>query len=149
MKILFAITLMMSSLAFAAEEDLSGSYYGCGVHSVFGKKQLNFHLVKMRTGFTEKDVFYAAGFVWQGVSETYFPEVKFSGDKTEMLMNVSMLPKRDYGMIVKTLHVKFLPDGRIEGEYRSNSTGDGNKVSYGKWTARKLASGEAIPTKCN
>ena len=149
MKNLFVIMLMMSSLVFAAEEDLSGSYYGCGVHSVFGPKPMNFHLVKMRTGFAEKDVFYAAGFVWMSISETYFPEVKFNDDKTEMLMNVSMVPKRDYGMIVKTLHVKFLPGGSLEGEYRSNSTGDGNKVSYGKWTARKLASGAAIPTKCN
>ena len=144
MRILLTIFALFFSIAHA-EPDLTGSYIGCGKSVAFYNNTVIFHLLKIPTGFGPKDFQYTASFSWKGISETYFSEIAFDETNTKMLMRINITPRRDYGLIIKTLTVESLPDGSLVGAYHSNSIVHPGLLAIGTWTAKKFNPEAGIP----
>lgn len=102
-------------------------------------------MLKIPTGFGPKDFQYTASFSWKGISETYFSEIAFDETNTKMLMRINITPRRDYGLIIKTLTVESLPDGSLVGAYHSNSIVHPGLLAIGTWTAKKFNPEAGIP----
>lgn len=125
-----------------ADKDMSGTYVGCGQYNGIGKRAVIFTLLRQPTGFDAGQAKYTAGLIWQGISKTFFPDVQVSQDLAHYLMKVDIVPRADYGMIVKTVRVDILADGSIEGLYYSNSMDQNGFVATGFFKAVRTADGQ-------
>jgi len=146
------IFLVLSFFIFStAHADLSGTYTGCGDFSTVGKQQIFFHLVKIPTGFNDEDFKYTAGFVMGKSSvASFFPEVQFNEDMSKMLMKVEIIPRHDYGLIIKAIRIQILKDQSLQGEFVANSAIPGEFAIHGAWAAIKVDPRKKMPVlKCN
>ena len=145
----FIIIFSLLFISSAQATDLTGSYTGCGTFAATGTHQIYFHLVKSPTGFGPDDFEYTAAFVWkQGVVATFFPSVKINEDQSKLLMRTEIVPRKDYGLIVKAIMIQVLPDQTLSGTYVSNASVGGNSgaLAKGVWTARKVDDSQPLPT---
>lgn len=144
--LVFVLALLFST---AQAHDLVGSYTGCGTFSATGTHQIYFHLVKSPTGFGPEDFEYTAAFVWkQGVVATFFPKVIFNEDRSRLLMRTEIVPRKDYGLIIKAIMIDVQADGSLQGSYSSNASVGGNSgaVAKGIWGATKVDDRKPLPT---
>lgn len=143
--------VLLCSIFSSAHADLIGTYTGCGDFLAIGKQQIFFHLVKIPTGFNDEDFKYTAAFVLGKSSvSTFFPEVQFNEDNTRILMKTEIIPRHDYGLIIKAIRIRILKDQSLQGEYVSNSAIPGEFASHGFWAAVKVDPTKKMPVlKCN
>jgi hypothetical protein len=149
--ILVALLFIFPGLASAQTsvrlKDVVGSYVGCGDYSALGNRKVAFHLVSMTESLDGKQNLTASiGWAdslgkFNSLLAVYFPDVQMDLAQGKFFMKLSIVPKRDYGTIFKTLLVEIQKDGSVKGKFQANSMQANGSILHGEFVAHRLAPG--------